>query len=91
MSKSYSTVAVRPRVATEDLTVHVCPDDGMWHRLHPTTVKTACGIAVNFWRCTTRTGRHAEHPLAQCECWTSMERSEADDAYRAKFDAEFKP
>lgn len=80
----------RPRVETRDLTVHVILD-GYWHRLHPNTVETACGLSVNFWRSTTRRERHLEHPLAPCECWTRRERAEADNAYRQKFGRNFAP
>lgn len=74
------------RVKTEDLIVHIClPETGEWHRLHPSTVKTACGLPVNYVRSATRDGRHAEHPLAPCDCWTRVEREEADAAYRQRF------
>lgn len=78
-----------PRVATEDLTVHVMTDDGFWHRLHSSTVKTACGFPINYHRAVSRQDRAIEHPLAtvrpdgvKCQCWTDEERNEADDAPR---------
>lgn len=75
----------RPRVETRDLVVHVCTDDGRWHRLHPSTTKTACGIPVNYYRSVNRAGRYPEHPLGRCQCWTDEERKEADDAWLTKF------
>lgn len=80
------------RVKTEDLIVHVHVD-GYWHRLHPSTVKTACGLAVNYARSATRDGRRPEHPLAPppCDCWTRLERAEADEAYRLKFGRDYEP
>lgn len=81
----------RPRVDTADLTMHVAiPESGEWHRLHPSTVKTACGIPVNYWRSDKRNGRVVEHPLAPCACWTDDERAEADANYRDKFGMDFK-
>jgi hypothetical protein len=82
----------RGRVATEDLIVHIQTDDGFWHRLHPSTIKTACGIPVNFYKSTPRNGRRVEHPLApaeKCDCWTRDERREADDCYREQFGQDF--
>lgn len=80
----------RGRVETKDLIVHVHLD-GYWHRLHPTTVKTACGLPVNFVRSATRSGRHPDHPLAPCDCWTKVERAEADAEHRRKFGRDFAP
>lgn len=76
-----------PRVATKDLIVHVMTDDGCWHRLHPSTVKTSCGYPINYYRAVSRQERRIEHPLATvrpdgkaCQCWTDEERDEADNA-----------
>ena len=68
-----------PRVATSELTVHAKDDRGYWHRLHQSTVKTACGKPINYHRAETKPGRRIEHPLAwSCGCWTTEERLEAD-------------
>lgn len=74
------------RVATKDLIMHVMDERGQWHRLHPSTTKTACGFPINFYRSVPRDNRRLEHPLATvrpdgepCDCWTRAERKEADD------------
>jgi hypothetical protein len=82
----------RGRVDTKDLPVHVRDDDDRWHRLHPMKLITACGLPVTNWRPdSTRRGMHIEHPLALCECWTTAEREEANEAFRLGHGAEFEP
>lgn len=80
-----------PRVATEDLTMHVLLDDG-WHRAAPDGTETACGPHIDVRLVLdTRPGRQVEHPLAPCECWTTHERGKANDAYFVKWGAVYVP
>ena len=74
-----------PRVATKDLILRIKTESGLWHRLHPSTVKTACGIEVNYYRLQSEPIRGAEHPLAECQCWTDEERREADADYLTRY------
>jgi hypothetical protein len=68
------------RVPTRDLIMHCRDEHGKWHRLHPNQLKTACGQTFTAWQTgNVRSGRYPDHPLAECECWTTAERTEADD------------
>jgi hypothetical protein len=83
----------RGRVATGDLTVHVQLDDG-WHRLDPAGSDTACPRERPFeprLELGRRIERVIEHPLADCECWTSKERAKADANYLSKFGMPYVP
>lgn len=80
-----------PRVPTGELAMHVQLDDG-WHRQDPSGIETACGEPVNVRLVLdTRNERKLEHPLAPCECWTTRERSKANDTFRQKFGHDYKP
>lgn len=73
----------RGRVDTKDLLMQVRDAERRWHRLHPTRLRTACGLVVTQWHADNiRHGLSIEHPLAECECWTTAERTEADDKRR---------
>lgn len=69
------------RVPTEELIVHVRDETGHWHRRHAFKMRTACGRP---WMVlgdeNVRSGRYTHHPLADCECWTTEEWAEADEA-----------
>lgn len=82
----------RGRVDTGDLEVHVRDDDDEWHRLHPTKLITACGLSITNWKAgNTRAGLHAQHPLAQCECWTTIEWGDANDAHLRAYGVPYEP
>lgn len=74
-----------PRVATEELAVHVLVD-GHYHRRHPSLAKTACGIAYHAQFCPTRR-EMLVHPLSRmCGCFTKPELDEADDVEQKRFE-----
>lgn len=79
-----------PRVATEDLAVHVfIVEHGYFHRRHPSTLKTSCcKYQVHAGFCSTRR-EQLVHPLSRdCGCFTAAELAEADDNWRAEFETE---
>lgn len=87
------------RVSTEDLDMHAIVD-GWRHRVHPSMTKTACStkertIPVHAGLHSVERVRKPVHPLADCECWTTGEREEANDEFRERmgreFSVDFKP
>jgi hypothetical protein len=82
----------RGRVDTKDLLMQVRDENERWHRLHPTKLRTACGMTVTEWQAeNVRHNLRIEHPLAMCECWTTAEREEADEKFRLGHGEEWKP
>jgi hypothetical protein len=74
-----------PRVATEDLIMHVRDEAGNWHRRHPRRLETACGQKwMNWGYQNERSGRLIEPPLAACDCWSKAEREEADESEKLR-------
>jgi len=73
-----------PRTPTGDLVVHVLVD-GSYHRRHPSTSKTSCGVEFHTQFCPTRR-EELSHPLSRdCGCFTTFEIAEADELERSKY------